>query len=280
MIEALDPKPNENFIDCTFGWGGHSLAILEKTAPEGRILGIERDAQSLAGLCEEIKQNPRLIIVNDSYVNIAAAAKIHNFENVSGILMDLGMSSWHVDQSGKGFSFAKDEPLDMRYDSSDEFNAADVINDWQVKDLEKIFKDLGQDAKAKKIAQAIGTARKIKSIETAARLAQIVKMAAPKGGTKSLARIFQALRICVNHEFENIKQGIAAGFEIVKPGGRIVAITFHSGEDKIVKTEFRELVVAQKASVVFKKPVVCGVDEMAKNPRARSAKLRAIEKII
>jgi len=280
-IEALDPKPNENFIDCTFGWGGHSLAILERNAPNGLVLGIEWDGQSLAALPQEVQKNPRLMIENDSYVNIAAIAEKRNFGKISGILFDLGMSSWHVDESKKGFSFSKDEPLDMRYAKDTPLTAERIINDYPAAKLEILFENYGQERRAAKIAKAIEKARMAKRIDSTAALARIVEAAAGRSYARpALARIFQALRIEVNAEFENISRGIDDGFEIMAGGGRMAAITFHSLEDGIVKRKFRELVKLGKAKLLFAKPIVPGEEEVQKNPRSRSAKLRAIEKII
>lgn len=280
VIAALGPKSDENFVDCTFGWGGHSLAILEKTAPAGKILGIERDAQSLAEIPEMIKKNPRLIIVNGSYDNIAAIARENNFDNVSGVLMDLGMSSWQLDASKKGFSFSKDEPLDMRYDQSQELTAAAIINDFGAKEIEDIFKNYGQERFAKKIARAIEKERRRYRVETSGQLAALVKsLTPPPQRIKSLARIFQALRIAVNDEIQIVRRGVVAAFEILRPGGRIAVISFHSLEDKIIKEEFARLVKSGRAEYIVKKPITAQEGEIAANPRARSAKLRAIMKL-
>jgi len=279
-IAALDPKPNDNFIDGTFGWGGHSLAILAKTAPRGMILGIEQDKESLAALPARIKENSRLVLENGNYADIAAIVQKHKFSNIAGVLLDLGMSSWHVDESGKGFSFSKDESLKMRYDSDIPIDAADIVNDYPVGELEKIFTNYGQEKFSKRIAAVIEKERCRRRIESTGQLAELIRAAVPPPQKISAAaRIFQALRIAVNREFENIKHGIAGGFEILRPGGRMAAITFHSGEDKIVKNEFRALVDSCRAELIFKKPIACGLEEARRNPRARSAKLRVIEKL-
>ncbi len=280
VLKVLDPKPYENFIDCTFGWGGHSRAILEKTAPRGKVLGIEWDSQSLAKLWRENWLDPRLAIENDSYVKVAAIAKRHDFNDVSGILFDFGMSSWHIDQSGKGFAFSKDEPLDMRYQKSQELTAAKIVNEFSRAELEKIFFEYGQEKKAKKLAAAIVKARTAKPIETTWQLTKTAeKHIDPRRKNQSLARIFQALRIAVNDELGNIKTGIEQGFEIMAKGGRMAAITFHSLEDAIVKNKFKELAASGRAIAICKKPIMAGAAEVEKNSRARSAKLRAILKI-
>ncbi|UMX47466.1 MAG: 16S rRNA (cytosine(1402)-N(4))-methyltransferase RsmH [Candidatus Nealsonbacteria bacterium DGGOD1a] len=279
-IKALDPKPGENFIDCTFGFGGHSLAILEMTAPDGIVLGIEWDDRSLDSLPAEIRQNKRLIIENDSYANVEAIVKKHNFNKIGGILFDLGMSSWHLDESRKGFSFSKDELLDMRY-SSGGTTAAEIINKYPVPDLERIFKDYGQEGNAGKIVETIEKARSRKPIETTRQLAALIeKIPGPPRKRPGLARIFQALRIEVNREFENVEKGIGDGFNLLEDGGRMAVVSFHSLEDGIVKRKFVELAKSGRAKLIFKKPVVASRQEISKNPRARSAKLRAIMKTV
>lgn len=278
-IAALDPKPNENFIDCTFGRGGHSLAILEKTAPEGIVLGIERDKESIATLPQNIQKNSRLTVINDSYANIGGIARKNDFKRIKGILLDLGMSSWHLDESGKGFSFSKDEPLDMRYDSVAGITAKQIVNQYSQDELEKIFRDFGQEKNAKKIAVAIVAGRRKKEIATARDLSEIVRGLPRSRSRASIARIFQSLRIAVNDELGNTRKGIAAAFGMLETGGRIAAISFHSLEDKIVKEEFKKLVGQGKARLLFKKPIVPRPEEIAANPRCASAKLRAIEKI-
>ena len=278
-IGALNPNPGENFIDGTFGWGGHSLAILGKTAPRGIVLGIEQDGESLAALPAAIKENPRLILENGNYADIAAIVRKHNFSNIAGVLFDLGMSSWHVDESGKGFSFSKNEPLRMKYDSSNPIDAAGIVNNYPAGELEKIFKTYGQEKFSKKIAIVIEKERCRRRIESTRQLVELIRGAVPPAQKMSApARIFQALRIAVNREFENIKHGIVAGFEVLRPKGRMAVITFHSGEDKIVKDGFRALVDSGRAELIFKKPIVCSLEEARRNSRARSAKLRAIEK--
>jgi len=281
-IAALDPKPNENFIDCTFGLGGHSAAILEKTAPFGIVIGLDWDNESLESFKAKNydKFKDRLILKNLNFAQVAQA-RSGGVKKIDGMLFDLGMSSWHIDESEKGFSFSKGEPLDMRYDSANPLSAAKIINEWAGPDLKKIFKDYGEEKLAKKIAAAIVKARSQKRIETTSQLAAIISRIVPLSQKNpSLARVFQSLRIAANHEFENIEQGLEQGFEMLAPGGRMAVISFHSLEDRIVKNKLKELVASGSAKLVNEKPIVPNADEMAQNPRARSAKLRAAEKII
>jgi 16S rRNA (cytosine1402-N4)-methyltransferase len=285
-IAALDPKPNENFIDCTFGWGGHSLAILEKNEPKGLVIGLDWDRESLQKfklMNPEAAANKRLILENINFAEIRQVAAAHKIERINGILFDLGMSSWHVDASQKGFSFSKDELLDMRYSANGETTAADIINSRSAADMEKIFEDYGQENYAKKIAKAVEKERRQKPIKTTGELVSIIESAIPRGPANyrknSIARIFQALRIAVNSEFENIEKGISEAFDILSDGGRMAVITFHSLEDGIIKRMFREFADTGKAELINKKPIVPTSEEIDDNPRARSAKLRAIMKL-
>ena len=279
-IEILDPKPGQNFVDCTFGRGGHSRELLEKTAPDGIIIGLDWDGQSL----ESYKKNnivpERLILEKLNYADIQNSQTVKDNYPISGMLYDLGMSSWHIDESGKGFAFSKDEPLDMRYDSQNPLTAARIVNEFMAQDLEKIFSEYGQEKDSKKITKAIVSVRRSKPIETAGQLAAVVsKVAPPAHRNAALARIFQALRIAVNRELDNIEKGIGSGFELLAPGGRMAIITFHSLEDRIVKLKFRELVDSGRARPILEKPLAPQNEEIIINPRSRSAKLRAIEKI-
>lgn len=283
-IAVLDPKPGENFIDCTFGWGGHARAILEKNAPGGLVLGIDWDRESLENFKTKNKTlSGRLILENANFAQLGQITKLHNIKKIDGILFDLGMSSWHVDESKKGFSFSRDEPLDMRFDTANPATAARIVNEWPVAGLEKIFKEYGEEKFAKKIAKEIEKARRQKRIETTGQLTEIIRKALPSGSpnlkTRGYSRVFQALRIATNREFENIDNGLAGAFEILAAGGRMAVITFHSLEDRLVKAKFREWAVQGRARLVFKKPVTPGQEEIGRNPRARSAKLRAIVKI-
>ena len=280
-IAALNPKPNVNFIDCTFGRGGHSLAILERTAPRGRILAIERDGESLNALPQELKEHPRIVFVGASYADLGEIVREKEFENVGGVLFDLGMSSWHLEESGKGFAFSRDEPLDMRYDRKSPLTAADVLNRFSAAELRDIFQNYGQERTAKKIAAAVERERKKKKIATAGQLAKIIEgETGARRWRAASARIFQALRIQVNREFEHIEKGIPAAFEIIGAGGRIAVITFHSGEDRIVKNIFRDFCRSGKAKTVYPKPMAPSEAEINQNPRARSAKLRVLEKVL
>jgi len=207
-IRALDPKPGKNFIDCTFGRGGHSRAILEMTAPDGRVLGLDWDAQSLENYRASNPALERLTLENLNFAELACSEAVKKFARIDGILFDLGMSSWDIDESGKGFAFSKDEPLDMRYDTLAPVTAAQIINEASAAELEKIFSEYGQERNAQKIAKAIIAVRTAKKIETTGQLAAIIsKIVPPARRNASLARIFQALRLAVNRELEMLKKG-------------------------------------------------------------------------
>jgi 16S rRNA (cytosine1402-N4)-methyltransferase len=283
VIKYLDPKPNENFIDCTMGQGGHAVAILEKIGPMGKILGIDLDGKQIEN-CRRLKErfNNRLILANDNYANLKNIAEQNNFFPINGILLDLGFSSFHTDESQKGFSFLKNEPLDMRYNLQNNLTARQIINEWPEKEIEKILEEYGEEKFAKKISKKIAEARQIKKIETTLQLVGIIEKAIPgrrKGDIHCATRTFQALRIAVNDELENLKNILPQAVSILSSGGRLAVISFHSLEDRIVKSFFKETEKENIAKILFKKPITASEQEILENPRARSAKLRAIIKI-
>jgi 16S rRNA (cytosine1402-N4)-methyltransferase len=295
VLEYLNPKPNENFIDATIGEGGHTAAILERNSPKGKVLGIELDPELYKRLkVAEIKN--RLILVNDSYVNLKEIVEKYKFKSISGILFDLGMSSWHLEESSRGFSFQKNEPLDMRYNPRNPLTAARIVNYYSSQEIEKILKEYGEERFAKKIAQKIIEIRKIKPIETTSQLAEIVKLATPhwyhRKKIHPATRTFQAIRIAVNNELNNLEKVLPQAIEILNPGGRLVVISFHSLEDRIVKNFYRSRTGAQAKlgravgglesidlKILTKKPIKPSLGEIKINPASRSAKLRAAQKL-
>lgn len=283
ILKYLDPKPNENFVDATFGEGGHSLAILEKNGPKGKILGIELDPKLYSQSKERFKRlENRVILVNDSYLNLKEIVEREKFKDISGILFDLGLSSWHLRESKRGFSFQRDEPLIMRYDGNlEKLTAEKIINQWPEKEIERILREYGQEKFAKKIARKIVEGRKIKQIKSTFQLVEIIKRATPTWYHHQrlhfATKTFQALRIAVNDELENLKKVLPKAIEILKPKGRIVVISFHSLEDRIVKNFFKSKKGLLK--ILTKKPIKPSLEEIKINPRSRSAKLRAAIKI-
>ncbi len=281
VVQCLDPQPNENFIDCTFGQGGHSLAILEKNGPKGKVLGIEADPKILKDTKYQIlntKYRSRLILVNDNFTNLAKIIKREKLGPVSGILMDLGISSWHLEESGRGFSFMKDEPLNMRLDAKIQETAKEIVNYWPEQLLVKMLQDYGQERFAYRIAKAICLARKAKPIESTFQMVKIIKSAVPKnyerGRLHPATRTFLALRLTVNKEIENLKKTLPQALKILERNGKLAVISFNSLEDRLVKTFFKEEEQNGKLRIISKKPIAPEWPEIIANPRARSAKLR------
>ena len=284
VIDYLSPKANKNFIDATVGEGGHALAILKKNGPDGKLLGIEVDSDIYKGLKKKMAEFPnRLILVNDSYVNLEKIVRKNDFKPVHGILFDLGMCSWHLEASGRGFSYLRDEPLDMRFNPKNDLTAAEIINFWDIERIEKILKEFGEEKYAHRISLAIKEARKKERIIGTQQLADILKRVLPKNYDKKrihfATRTFQALRIAVNDELQIIEDGIKQAIKILDQGGRIAVISFHSLEDRIIKNLFREKAKIGELNILTKRPISPCQEEIKNNIRSRSAKLRAAEKL-
>jgi len=293
VLEYLSPNPNENFIDGTVGQGGHALTILQKTSPDGKLLGIDKDATQIENAKSEMKYfGHRVVLVHDSYVNVKNIVERVQFGPVSGMLLDLGYSSWHLEDSKKGFSFNKDEALDMRYDSEilnpksqilNELTAKKIVNEYSESDLKRILEEFGEESFAKRIAKEIITQRKIKKIETTLQLVAVLERAIPRkfhhGKIHCATRTFQALRIAVNDELGSLAKALPLVLSILEPGGRLVIIAFHSLEDRIIKNFFKERAEEGIVKILTKKPIMASDAEVLVNPRARSAKLRAVIKL-
>ena len=276
-IEYLDPKPNQNFMDCTVGEAGHGLVILEKTKPNGKVLGIDVDAESLKRIA--IKEG--LILAVGNFKNLKKIAEENGFNKVDGVLFDLGLSSWQLEESGKGFTYKKDEPLSMIINGSQVVTAQEIINTWPEETLLQIFREYGEERFAKRIVQKIVQQRGLSPIKTTLQLFEIIKRSVPFSKTsrgradRVAARIFQALRIVVNDEVENLKSGLEQALQILNKEGRVVVISFHSLEDRVVKWFFKEKEKEGKIRILTKKPITAGKAELIANSRSRSAKLRA-----
>lgn len=262
VLEILDPKPGENFIDATYGFGGHSKDILEKIKPNGKVLGIEWDKK----VYNQAEPQERLILTNDSYTNLKKIAEESNFYPISGILFDLGISSWDLEDSGRGFSFLRDEPLDMRFNQDNDLTAEYIVNNYSEEELINILKEYGEEKLAKIIARRIIKERPVKTTFELKKL--IPRKTKPH-------RTFQALRIAVNDELNNLKKGLEQAVEILAPGGRIAVISFHSLEDRIVKNFFKN---NNNLQILTKKPIRPSVEEITINTRSSSAKLRGVVK--
>lgn len=285
VIKYLSPRPGENFIDGTCGGGGHAQEILKHIEPGGRILCLDLDEEAIERLKKKFERERvagRVIFVNDNFANLEKAIEEKNFSPVNGILLDLGMSSDQLEASGRGFSFLKDEPLDMRYSSSNNLTARQIVNCWPPDRIEKILKEYGEERFTKRIVQEIIKARKLKLIETTKELVEIISRAIPEkykhGRTNFATRTFQALRLAVNDELENLQGFLPQAFRALASGGRLAIISFHSLEDRIVKNFFRQQAQDNKIEILTKKPITPAFQEIVANPRSRSAKLRAVIK--
>jgi len=298
-IEYLDPKTGGVYIDGTLGGAGHSLEIVKRITPGGVLLGIDQDSNAIAAAKEHLEAyKGNVIIVHDNFKNIKAIAGNLGFCEVDGILLDIGVSSHQLDQEERGFSYMHDGPLDMRMDTERDYNASDIIESATEQELTRIIRDYGEEKWAVRIAKFIIEERKAGRIDTTFKLVDIIKKAIPaaarREGGHPAKRTFQALRIAVNNELEVLEQAIKDAVDILKPGGRLVVITFHSLEDRIVKTVFNNMerpctcppklpvCVCGKVpllKVVTKKPVVAGDKELEANTRSKSAKLRAAERV-
>ncbi len=271
VLEELDLKRNKNYIDATFGEGGHSKEILERIKPSGKVLAIERDEVLYKrGLKINLKN---LILYNDSYSKIKEIITKASFSDIQGILFDLGFCTFHIEESKKGFSFNKNELLDMRYNSRG-ITAEQIINNWPKKDLERILKDYGQEKYFKKIAEQIIRQRKDRKIKTTFDLIEVIKKAVPfkKNKIHFATRTFQALRIAVNNELEHLEKGLGQAYEVLEKNGKILVISFHSLEDRIVKDFFKKQNMKSKL-------IIPSQEEIKNNKKARSAKLRVGTKI-
>lgn len=282
-IEFLNVRPGQHYLDATVGGGGHSLAILKR---QGQLLAIDCDPEALQAAKKKLSSacpnSSSWQLALGNFAHLKKIAETHNFLPVAGVLFDLGVASHQLESVTRGFSFGLSGPLDMRMCPDLQVTAADLVNGLYVKELTEIFEKYGDERFARRIAQAICQARKEAPIATADRLAQIIVHARPARGrldrTHPATQVFQALRIAVNDELHNLQAGLSSAWEILQPSGRLVVISFHSGEDRIVKNYFRQCRKQYQAKLLTKKPVRPKAAEVEHNPRSRSAKLRAIEK--
>lgn len=298
VIRFLSPKTGAVYLDGTLGGGGHSSLILEN-APEARLVGIDRDLEALAAAGEQLKKyREQIDLVHGNFSGLAEHLGSRGISALDGFILDLGVSSHQLDSGERGFSFQQNAPLDMRMDTSSGESAADLVNELPEHELERIIAEYGEERWARRIASFIVRERSEAPVTTTFRLVDIVKGAVPKAKWDErihpATRTFQALRIAVNHELESLEQGMRAALDLLKPGGRGVIISFHSLEDRIVKHIFREYAEGcicprqlpvcacgrqPRVKVLTGRPVTATQQEINDNPRARSAKLRAVEKL-
>ncbi len=291
VIDALQLKPGKNIIDCTLGDGGHTEEILKATAPDGRVLGIDADPESLMRAKQYLhSEESRVVLVRENFEHLGKIIAESEFGPVHGILMDLGWSSPQFAERKRGFSFQNpDEPLDMRYTPNGEMQTAAALIEASSQDeLEEIFKTYGEENLSKEIALAIKTYEE--RIYNTGDLVNIVldvyrkKLKTDKevpwiGGLHPATKVFQALRIAVNDEFGVIERALPQAIDALEVGGRLGVISFHSGEDRIVKHYFKKQAQKHTINIITKKPIIASETEAEENPRARSAKLRVIEKL-
>ncbi len=303
-IEGLKIKPQGIYVDGTLGGGGHSLEILKRLGENGRLVGIDQDERAIEAARERLNlpggaSEGKVTIVRNNFRNTGQVLRELGITGIDGMLLDLGVSSYQLDTKERGFSYRFDAPLDMRMDRRQRLTAKEIVNGYDERELYRVIKDYGEDKFAKNIARHIVAAREKKQIETTGELNEIIKAAIParmreKGGHPS-KRTFQAIRIECNRELEVLKEVLEEVAEFLNPGGRLCIITFHSLEDRIVKTAFKtaanpcicppEFPVCvcgrkSKGRVITGKPVLPGEEELLANPRAGSAKLRIFERSV
>ena len=281
-IALLEPSRGGLFVDCTVGLGGHARAVLHAGA--SRLIGLDRDPVALEMAREALAPwTDRVELVHSDYRDVRSVLAARSIDSVDGALADLGVSSMQFDAEGRGFSFRRDEPLDMRMDQTQGPTAADLLADAAEEDIANVIYQYGEERFSRRIARRIVEARHTSAIATTGQLAEIVRRAVPRKGYQRIdpaTRTFQALRIWVNRELDGLDAFLIDASRLLRSGARLAVITFHSLEDRIVKHVFRALATGGEAlRVLTRKPVVAGDDELARNPRARSAKLRAIERL-
>lgn len=279
IADLLLTDPDGIYADGTLGLGGHTALFLSRLSPKARVLGFDKDAQALQMAKERIN-DPRLITFNESYTCLPAELEKLQIPGVKGALFDLGLSSYQLDNPARGFSIINNGPLDMRFDLASPLTAQVIVNTWGLDDLTRILTDYGEERKASQIALAILNARRNAPINTTEDLKQIVeRVYGFRGKTHPATQTFQALRIAVNDELGSVEALLKVLPQIIVPGGRAAVLTFHSLEDRLVKNRFKELAAQGGWKLVNKKVIVPSYQEICQNRRARSAKLRVIERL-
>ncbi len=302
VLEGLNIRPGGVYVDCTLGGGGHSEAILKKLnglLPGGRLVALDRDPEALAAAAKRLAPyKGKIDLIRSNFANLGGVLNHLGLDEVDGVLFDLGVSSYQLDNPSRGFSYQHDAPLDMRMDPDQEITAGDIVNKLPVDELTRIIKTYGEERWASRIAEFIAAERKRRPVKTTRQLVEIIKKAVPAGarrqGPHPARRTFQALRIAVNKELEILGDAVCRAVHFLRPGGRICVITFHSLEDRIIKELFRRLAAPcscprefpvcvcgeeKEIRVITARPLVPSTAEAQENPRARSAKLRVAEKI-
>ena len=297
VMDFLQPTPGKRYIDGTLGGGGHSEAILSASGPDGQVLGLDRDDEAVAAASERLKRfGARLTARQASFADSHEVLSELGWDKVDGVILDLGVSSWQIDAAERGFSFRLSGRLDMRMDRRQSLDACRLVNTATVDELMRIFRAYGEEPQPRRIAERIAAERKLRPIESTEELARLVERV--KGGRRRdhhpATQVFQALRIAVNQELDQLEHFLDDGFALLRPNRRLVIISFHSLEDRLVKNAFRKWSRAclcppralvcqcgwsQKVKILTKRPLVPSETETVANPRARSAKLRAAERV-
>jgi len=284
--EFLNPKSGDVILDATINGGGHSEEILKMIGEKGRLIGIDRDGEVLDKLKEKWKDRKNVLLARDNFRNLDKVLESLKIEKINGAIFDIGVSSSQIDESGRGFSFQKDEPLLMTMKAEIEpgdLTAQEIVNNWSEKDLADVIWKYGEERFSRRIAKGIARRREAKKFETTAELVDAIRESVPSFYRNSrkincATRTFQALRIAVNDELEALKDGMEKAWNFLERDGRLAVVSFHSLEDRIVKNYFKELAAKNEGKILTKKPVIPSEEEVKNNPRSRSAKLRAIEK--
>ncbi len=297
-IDGLNIQPDGIYVDGTLGGGGHAYEVCRRLGDKGSIVGIDQDAAAIEAAGNRLKDfGEKVTIVRSNYCDMKAKLHELGIDKVDGIVLDLGVSSYQLDTAERGFSYREDAPLDMRMDTRQKMTARDIVNDYEEMELYRVIRDYGEDKFAKNIAKHIVAARKVKPIETTGELTEIIRASIPmkyqKKSGHPAKRTFQAIRIELNRELEVLKDSLDDMIDLLNPGGRLCIITFHSLEDRIVKSAFRKnenpctcpsdfpvcvCGKVSKGSILTRKPILPSEEEMEENSRAKSAKLRIFER--
>lgn len=297
-IDGLNIQPDGIYVDGTLGGGGHAYEVCRRLGDKGSIVGIDQDAAAIEAAGNRLKDfGEKVIIVRSNYCDMKSKLHELGIDKVDGIVLDLGVSSYQLDTAERGFSYREDAPLDMRMDTRQKMTARDIVNDYEEMELYRVIRDYGEDKFAKNIAKHIVAARKVKPIETTGELTEIIRASIPmkyqKKSGHPAKRTFQAIRIELNRELEVLKDSLDDMIDLLNPGGRLCIITFHSLEDRIVKSAFRKnenpctcpsdfpvcvCGKVSKGSILTRKPILPSEEEMEENSRAKSAKLRIFER--
>ena len=283
VMELLNPQPNQNFLDCTLGGGGHSKEILKRTGPSGKLWGIDRDEYALGRAKDNLKEfDSRIQLIHGKFSEAVNLLSQDVFSQLNGVLMDFGVSSFQLDDESRGFSFRNDAPLDMRMNRKDSMSAKEFLHQSDENEIADVIYIYGEERNSRKIARNIVQARNERKLETTFDLVNAVTKSFPPRHYWKInpaTKTFQAIRMKINGELDEIERGVMALSNVLPAGAKLVVITFHSLEDRLVKRMFRQMHHSKRAKLLTKKPLVATQEECGQNPRSRSAKVRGIEMV-